>query len=126
MLLWMETSIWLKVHSARSHLATYQPTPQELYLRAALNQFSGSLYLSLRLPYPRFRTLHLVLLNFMRYSWSHLTGLSRSLWLASLPSSILLTPVGLVSLANLLRVHSIPLFISLTKMLNRARPNTNA
>ena len=34
------------------------------------------------------------------------------------------TPHSLVSLADVLRVHSIPLSVSLTKMLNSAGPNT--
>ncbi|CAM9960495.1 unnamed protein product, partial [Bubo scandiacus] len=39
----------------------------------------------------------------------HLSSLSRSLWMVSLHSSMSTTPHSLVSLVNLLRVHSIPL-----------------
>ena len=44
------------------------------------------LYSCLGLPWPRCRTLHLALC--MRFAWAHLSSLSRSLWMASLPSNI--------------------------------------
>ena len=47
-----------------------------------------NLYLCLGLSWPRCRTLHLAWLNFMRLVWAHLSSLSRSLWIASLPSHI--------------------------------------
>ncbi|NXI98496.1 YBOX1 protein, partial [Psophia crepitans] len=40
-------------------------------------------------------TLHLPLLNFMLFIQAHLSSLSRSLWLVSLPSSMLTTPRSL-------------------------------
>jgi len=43
----------------------------------------------------------------------------------SLPSSVSATPHSLVSLGNLLKVHSIPLSILPTKMLNSTSPNIN-
>jgi len=46
------------------------------------------------------------LLNFMRFTQAHLSSLSSSLWMASLPSSVSTTPHSLVSSANSLRVHS--------------------
>ena len=55
-----------------------------------------------------------------------LSSLSRSLWMASLPSSVSATPHSLVSSANLLRVHSVPLSVSPTKTLNSASPNTDS
>ena len=84
-----------------------------------------SLHLFLVLPWPMCWTLHLALLNFMRFTQAHLSSLSRSLWVASLPSSVSTASHSLVSLANLLRVHSIPLSMSPTKMLNSTSPNTN-
>ncbi|KAK4815290.1 hypothetical protein QYF61_026195 [Mycteria americana] len=77
-----------------------------------------SLYLCLALPQPMCRTLHLALLKLMRFTWAHLSSLSRSLWMAPLPSSMSTAPHSLVLYANLLRVHSIPLSMWLTKMLN--------
>jgi len=71
------------------------------------------------------RTLHWALPNFMRLAWAHFSSLSRSLWMASLPSSVSTAPLSLVSSANLLRVHSIPLSVSPTKMLNNTGPSTN-
>ena len=49
--------------------------------------------------------MHLALLNLIRFSWAHFSSLSRSLWMASLPSSVLTAPLSLVSSANLLRVY---------------------
>ncbi|KAK4815602.1 hypothetical protein QYF61_004817 [Mycteria americana] len=51
----------------------------------------------------------------MRFTWADLSSLSRTLWMASLPSRVSTTPLSLVSSANLLRVHSIPLSVSVTK-----------
>jgi len=70
------------------------------------------------------RTLHLALLYFTRFSQAHLSSLSRSLQVASLLSKVLTAPHGLVSFANLLRVHLIPLSVSPTKMLNSTGPST--
>jgi len=99
--------------------------PQVLLLRAARIPFLPSLYLCLQLTQPMGRSVHLALLNFMRFAWAHLSSLSRSLWMASCSLGVLIAPLSLVSSANLLRVHSIPLSISPTKMLNSAGPNTN-
>ena len=53
------------------------------------------------------------------------SSLSRSLWMASLPSNVSTAPCSLVLLADLLRVHSIALFVSLTKMLNSTGSSTD-
>jgi len=50
----------------------------------------SSLYLCLGLPQLRCRTLHLALLNFMRFAQAHFSRLSGCLWMASLPFSTLL------------------------------------
>ena len=71
------------------------------------------------------RTLCLSWLNFPRFTQAHLSSLSRSLRTASLPSSTLIAPHCLVSLANLLRVCWIPLLMSPTKMLNNAGPKSD-
>ena len=68
-----------------------------------------SLYCYWGLPQARCRTLHLVLLNFVRFLWAHSSSLSRALSMASLPSRVPTAPLSLVSSANLLRVHSTPL-----------------
>ena len=49
-----------------------------------------------------------------------LSSLFRSLWMASLASVISTTPLSLVSSTNLLRVHLIPSFVSLIKILKSA------
>jgi len=46
-----------------------------------------------------------------------LLSLSRALWMASHPSGVLTSPHSLVSSANLLRVPSMPLSMSLMKIL---------
>ena len=59
--------------------------PQILLLGAALKPHSPpNLYLCLRLPWPRCRTLHLALLNFIRLAWAHLSSLTRFFWIAFL------------------------------------------
>ena len=56
--------------------------------------------------------LHLASLNLVRFTWAHSSGLSRPLWMVFLPSVVSSAPLSLVSSANLLRVHSIPLSMS--------------
>lgn len=63
---------------------------QVFLLRSALNP-SLSWYLSLDLSWPPCRALHLTLLNFKRFTWAHLSSLSRSLWMPFLPSSTLVS-----------------------------------
>ena len=74
--------------------------------RAALQQGRPSLYWCLGLFLPRGRTLHLPLLNLIRFLSAHLSSLSRSRWMAAQPASVSTTPPSLVSSANWLRVHS--------------------
>uniref|UniRef100_A0A8C3EYK4 Uncharacterized protein n=1 Tax=Chrysemys picta bellii TaxID=8478 RepID=A0A8C3EYK4_CHRPI len=74
---------------------------------------------------PNFRTLHLSLLNLIRFLLAQSLNLSRSVWTLSLPSSISTPPRSLVSSANLLRVQSIPSSRSLMKMLNKIGPRTD-
>ena len=62
---------------------------------------------------PVVQVLHLALLNIMKFSWTHCSSLSRSLWVSTHPSSVLTTSHSLVLFANLLRVHSAPLLMSL-------------
>jgi len=61
----------------------------------------------------------------MRLSWAPHSSLPRSLWIASLPSSVSIASLSLVSSANLLRLHFIQLSISPTKLLNNTSPRTN-
>lgn len=53
--------------------------PQVLPLTAAFNLVSANLYFYMGLPQPMCRTFHLVLLNVMRFTWTHLSSFSRSL-----------------------------------------------
>ncbi|KAK4822069.1 hypothetical protein QYF61_009330 [Mycteria americana] len=72
------------------------------------------------------RTLHLPLLDLMRFTQAHFSSLSRSLWMTSRPSAVSTAPLSLVSSANLLRVHSISLSMSLMRILNRTGPSTDS
>ena len=54
-----------------------------------------------------------------------ISNLFRSLWMTSLPSVVSVAPLSLVSPSDLLRVHSIPLSISLIKMMKFTNPKTN-
>ncbi|CAN0071273.1 unnamed protein product, partial [Bubo scandiacus] len=56
--------------------------PQVLLHRAALNPFSIQLVFVPGIAQPMCRTLHLALLNFMRFAQAHLSSLSRPLWMA--------------------------------------------
>jgi len=78
--------------------------------------FSASLYVCLGLPWPKCSTLHLALFNLVIFMWAHFSSLYRSLWMACLPSTVFTAQLSLVSPANLLRVQSIPLSMSLIKM----------
>ncbi|KAK4810863.1 hypothetical protein QYF61_008835 [Mycteria americana] len=84
-----------------------------------------SLYWNRGLPQPRCRTLHLALLNLMRFTQAHFSSLPRSLWMTSRPSGVSTAPLSLVSSANLLRVHSISLSMSLMKILNSTGPTVD-
>ena len=71
------------------------------------------------------RAWHLAFLYFMMFAWANLSSPWSSLWMASLLSSMSIALHSLVSSANLLRVHSVPLSVFLTKMLNNTGPYTD-
>ncbi|KAK4818676.1 hypothetical protein QYF61_017421 [Mycteria americana] len=71
------------------------------------------------------RTLHLALLNLMRFTQAHFSSLSRSLWMTSRPSGMSTAPLCLVLSENLLRVHLISLSMSLMKILNSTGPTVD-
>lgn len=82
------------------------------------------LYLCLELPWPSCRIWHFALLNFMRFTQAT-SVLSRSLCMASLPSSLLTVSHNSVPSTNLQRVHTIPLCGSPAMTVNRPSPNPN-
>jgi len=105
-------------HSLLAHVKfLLTTTPQSFSVLLLPWNFSPSLYIYLRLPRPKCKTLHFALVNLIRFTRAHLLSLSRSLWMASLPSAVSTTPLSFMSSANLPRVHSFPLSVSLTKML---------
>jgi len=128
-LLLMQPGIWLAfwVLSAQCWFVlnlSSTHTPKSFSSGLVSSHSPPSLYRCLGLPRPRCRTLHLALLNFRMLAWVHPSGCSRSLWMASLSSSVSIAPLSLVS-ANVLRVHSILLSMSPTEVLNNASPSTN-
>ncbi|KAK4826465.1 hypothetical protein QYF61_009192, partial [Mycteria americana] len=86
---------------------------------------SPSLDRNQELPQPRCRTLHLALLNLLRFTQAHFSSLPRSLWMTSHPSGMSTAPLSLVSSANLLKVHLISLSMSLMKILNSTGPTVD-
>jgi len=72
-----------------------------------------SLYLCLWLTWLRCRTLHLAILNFLRFSWAHLLRLFRSL----LDGSSFLQCADCTIHLGVVREHSVPLSMPPTKML---------
>ncbi|KAK4827142.1 LOW QUALITY PROTEIN: hypothetical protein QYF61_014736 [Mycteria americana] len=98
--------------------------PQVLLLRAALNPFSTQpvFVLGIALTHVQDLALGLVELYGVRIGPTSQACQGPSGWHLFPPAS---APHSLVLLADLLRVHSIPLSMSLTKMLNSAGPNTD-
>lgn len=86
-------------------------TPEVLLCKDILHSFIPTLYSCLGLPLIRCRALHLAVLNFIGFTWSHISILFKSLWLAPLYSSLPNVLLSLVLLTNLLRVPSIPLSV---------------
>jgi len=63
-------------------------TPRSLSAELLSNRSTPSLYRCMGLFVPRCRTLHLPLLNFIRFLSAQLSSLSRSRWMAAQPSGI--------------------------------------
>lgn len=82
-----------------------------------MSSSSGLFFHSLTCLYlwPKCRTLQFAL-YFIRLAQAHLSSLPRSLWMIALPSSMSTIPHSLS--ANLLKIHSVPLSVLLTEMLN--------
>lgn len=100
-------------------------TPKSFSTVLLFTHVFPSLHSCSKLPWPTCRTYHLDLLKYTFFLQAHLLSLSRSFWMSSLSSIMLTAPLGLVSPTNLWKVHSIPLSVSPTKMLNYAIPSTN-
>ena len=130
MILLMQPRICLAFWAVSAHwwlISNFSPTSAPKYSSGLLSIPSHPrLYWYQGLPQPGCRTLHLALLNLRRFTWAHLSSLSRSLWIASHPSGMSTTPLILVSSAKLLGVHLTPLsMMSLMKILNSTGPNTD-
>ena len=126
-LLWRLSLAFLKIRAHSwltvklSSTRTSRPLSTELlYSRSAL-----SLYWCIGLFLPKFRTLHLPLLNLMRFFSAQLSSVCRSHWMAAQPSGVPAPPPSFVSLANLLRVHSVPSSRSVMNKLNNTGPSTD-
>ena len=100
------------------------PAPVQLFLhqdlqvllhRAAIKEFSQCEHISGIAP-TQVQHLALGFVNFIRFTLTKFSSLSRSLWMASLPSVVPTVPLSLVSSGNQLRAHSIPLHMALIKI----------
>lgn len=91
-----------------THIQLVHHNPQLLFYKALLYPVSSQSVPLEGLCQPNCRTLHLPLLNFVRSPRAHFSSLTRSVWVAALPSSVSATPPNLVSPINVLRGHSIP------------------
>ena len=91
---------WLMVNLSSTR------TPRSLSAELLSSRSTPSLYWCMALFLPRCRTLHLPLLNLIRFLFAQLSSLSRSHWTAAQPSGISTTSPSFQSSANLLRVHS--------------------
>lgn len=89
-----------------------------------LSASSPSLYRYCWLPQPECNTLHLALLNLVRFTWAYFK-LVQSLWMTSFLSAMSTAPLRLALSTNMLRVHLIPLSRSLIKRLKSSHPKTN-
>lgn len=75
--------------------------------------------------HPTCRTLHIPLLNFMRFLSSPFSSLSSSLWMAARPSGISAIPPTFVPSADLLRAHPVSSFMPLIRTWNKTGPYFN-
>lgn len=75
---------------------------------------------------PRCRTSHFPFLNFMRFFSALFSFLSRSLWKAVHPSGVLATPSSFVLSMNLLKVHFVPSYKSLMRLLDSTGPSVDS
>ena len=120
MRLLMKPKTWSTIWATSTHcwlMLSFLPinTPKSSSLRLLSVSSSHTLYLCLGLPWPMCRTLYLALLKFMMFAQAHISRLSRSLWMASLPSSMLTTWHSLVSSENFLVFkRSAPIWASST------------
>jgi len=85
--------IQLAFWAARAQLANVQlfvhQNPQDLLSTGLLSITSyPSQYIYLGLLLPKSNTLHLGLLNLIRFLWTHFSSLSGSLWMTSFPSAL--------------------------------------
>ena len=99
-------------------------TPKSISAELLSRSSSPILYLYLGLPQPKRNTVHLALLNLIQLWWVLFSSLSRSPWMATLPSIVSTAPHRLVSSANLLVARMMPLSISLIRMLKSTSPKT--
>lgn len=90
-------------------------TPRPLSTEWVPSQPVASLCHCKMLFLPRCGALHLSL-NFVRFLYAYSSRLPRSLWVSALPSSTETVPPKLVPSANVMRVHSIFLSRSFTKI----------
>ena len=87
----MQSRIWLAFWAASAHCQLIlshfvKQHPKILLLRAALKPFSAQVKIVLKIPLTQVQKLVLGLVELHESGMAHFSGLSRSLWMAFLPS----------------------------------------
>ncbi|NXI61513.1 HLTF factor, partial [Anseranas semipalmata] len=86
----------LPVEKITSDSLLFTRTPRSLSVRLLLSHTDPSMYWSLQLGYPRWRTLHLFLLNFVRFLLAQSFSLSMSVCKMALSSDVFTLPLSLI------------------------------
>jgi len=99
--------------------------PEVHFGRTAIYPFVSQLVLIVGVATTQVQDLALGFLEPLRFTWAHSSSLSRPLCMAFHPLGMLTAPHSLMSTANLLRTHLIPLSMSLMKVLKSISPSTD-
>ena len=106
----------------------HSPLPQllpsgPLFCKPALNELFFQPVFTTGIASTQVQHFHSALINLIRFSHIHFWSLSRSPWMASLPSIVSIAPLSLLRSAALLRVQSISL--SLIMVLKSTGPKAD-
>lgn len=86
---------WITFHLLSTKLCCYKDAFQMVSLLCAVEHGA----------FTRYRTLHFLFWNFMKFPSAYFSGLSTSLWTAAQLSGLATSPPSFVSSANTLKVH---------------------
>ena len=120
----IELAFWsVSAHSWLMFSFSSTSTSKPFLAGLLASRSSPSLYWYQDLSWPMCRTLHLALLNLMEFTQAYFLSLSRSHWMASLPSSISNTPQ--LRVTRKLAEGALDPTMSLTKLSTSPSPNTD-